>query len=103
MSRYNLNKTVFLSQELVDDMLENTNSLRSLIMGVGKDYRVYYGYDHVFEYFLQLEPVEITDEEEVIDIDSFYNGMSGNALGYFLMKCGAPHDHVENCFLDLPF
>ena len=113
MSRYNLNKTVFLSEEFVSDLLDMTRSFKRLADRVGSVYDVSYGYDHAFYYFVQLEPEEIESasldeyEEEsewpmVIDIDSVFDGLTGSDLGYFLRKVGAPYDHIENCFLDLP-
>jgi hypothetical protein len=115
MSRYSLHKTVLLSEEFVEDLLNMTRSFKKLEDKVGRLYDVCYGFDHVAYYFVQLEPsdhcfdeiVVESDEKdewpEVIDIDNIFDGLTGSDLGYFLRKCGAPHDHVENCFLDLPF
>lgn len=114
MSRYSLHKTVLLSEEFVEDLLNMTRSFKRLADKIGNVYDVSYGYDHACYYFVQLEPNEVIEEvldepdeenewPEVIDIDSVFDGLTGSDLGYFLRKCGAPHDHVENCFLDLPF
>lgn len=108
MSRYNLGH-VMLNNEQKKCLAEDTRL--DILRDIEGEFSVVYGFDHATGYFLQLYPVDdaakdctgIFGDEECIDIDSLFNGMTGTDLGYFLKMIDENNQHADFAYMDFPF
>ena len=108
MSRYRYG-IIELADEQKKSLCEDTRLTR--LGDVYGSFSIEYGFDHACGYFLQLFPrseeanncLEDMGVEECIDMDSLFGGITGSDLGYFLNLIKGNKEHVDACFMDLPF
>ena len=111
MSRFNLGVITF-NKENLKDLYHNTEAFkRFLIEDIEGKYQVTYGFDQAVYYFVQFFPydsdainwIHLNElDQECIDIDSMFGGLTGAELGYFLEMFHGLPSHAEFCYLDLP-
>lgn len=99
--------------ELTDEQKESL-CMDTRLATLGDAYGLFsveYGFDNACGYFLQLFPrdgkaeecLEEMELDECIDMDSLFGGITGSDLGYFLKLICGNKNHIDACFMDLPF
>lgn len=113
MSRYTLGQVEF-NKGIWDDIYDNLGGYRIAIQlpRMGR-FEMVYGFDHATGYFVQFFPLNDTaigetifikgrSDEECIDLDSMFSGLTGIDLGYILKVFNGNPTHIDSASMDWP-